>query len=171
MPGVPRKVIEHQLTVRLDARPVQQKIRRQAQARQDFIRDQVQKVLNAGFIREVLHPEWLANSVIVTKANGKLHMCVDCTDLNKACPKDPFPLPHVDQVVDSMAGCDLLCFLDVYTGYPQISMAKEDEEKTSFTTPMGTYCYVSMPFGLKNAGPAFQRTMQVTMSKLMSMTL
>ena len=82
-------------------------------------------------------------------------MCADYSDLNKACPKDPFLLPCIDQVVDSTAGCDLLCFLDAYSGYPQISMAKEDEEKTSFTTPVGTYYYVRMPFGLKNAGPSF----------------
>jgi hypothetical protein len=117
-------------------------------------------MLEAGFIQEVFHPEWLANPVIVLKANGKLRMCMDYIDLNKAYPKDPFPLPRIDQVVDSMAGCDLLYFLDVYSGYHQISMAKEDEEKTLFTTSVGTYCYVRMPFGLKNAGPTVQRTMR-----------
>ena len=101
-------------------------------------------MLEAVFIREVIHPEWLANPVVVPKANGKLR-CVEYTDLNKACPKDPFPLPRIDQVVDSMVGCNLLCFLDAYSGNHQISMAKEDEEKTSFTTPVGTYCYVRMP--------------------------
>ena len=95
-------------------------------------------MLEAGFIREVIHPEWLANPVVVPKANGKLRMCVDYTDLNKACPKDPFLLPRIDQVVDSTAGCDLLCFLDAYSGYHQISMAREDEEKKSFTTLVGT---------------------------------
>ena len=84
-------------------------------------------MLEASFIREVIHPEWLANPVVVCKANSKLCMCVDYTDLNKACPKDPFPLPCIDQVVDSTTGCDLLCFLDVYSRYLQISMAKEDE--------------------------------------------
>jgi hypothetical protein len=112
MPGVPREVIEHLLAVHPDAWPVHQKIRRQASKRQDFIRDQVQKMLDAGFIREVFHPEWLASPVIVPKANGKLRMCVEYTDLNKACPKDPFPLPCIDLVVNSMAGCDLLRFLD-----------------------------------------------------------
>jgi hypothetical protein len=95
-------------------------------------------MLEASFIRVVFHPEWLANLVVVPKANGKLHMCMYYTDLNKACPKDPFPLPRIDQVVDSTAGCDLLCFLDPYSGYHQICMEKEDEEKTSFTTPGGT---------------------------------
>nr|CAE04960.2 OSJNBa0070D17.11 [Oryza sativa Japonica Group] len=123
----------------------------------------VARLLEAGFIREVIHPEWLANPVVVPKANGKLRMCIDYTDLNKACPKDPYPLSRIDQIVDSTAGCDLLCFLDAYSGYHQIRMAREDEEKTAFITPIGTYCYTTMPFGLKNAGPTFQRTTRISL--------
>nr|ABA99771.1 retrotransposon protein, putative, unclassified [Oryza sativa Japonica Group] len=163
MPGVPREVIEHRLAVRPGARPVRQKVRRQAPERQAFIREEVARLLEAGFIREVIHPEWLANPVVVPKANGKLRMCIDYTDLNKACPKDPYPLPRIDQIVDSTAGCDLLCFLDAYSGYHQIRMAREDEEKTIFITPIGTYCYTTMPFGLKNAGPTFQRTTRISL--------
>ena len=96
MPRVPREVIEHHLPVHTGARPVQQKIHRHALERQDFIRDQVQKLLEVSFIWEVFHPEWLANPIVVPKANGKLRMCVDYTNLNKACPKDPFPLPRID---------------------------------------------------------------------------
>ena len=117
MPGVPREVIKHHLAVHPGAWPVQQKIRCQTPERNDFIRDQVWKMLVASFIREVIHPKWLANPVVVPKDNSELRMCVDYIDLNKACPKDPFPLPRIDQVVDSMAGCDLLCFLDAYSGY------------------------------------------------------
>nr|CAE76060.1 B1248C03.19 [Oryza sativa Japonica Group]CAE76067.1 B1340F09.5 [Oryza sativa Japonica Group] len=163
MPGVPREVIEHRLAVRPGARPVRQKVRRQAPERQAFIREEVARLLEAGFIREVIHPEWLANPVVVPKANGKLRMCIDYTDLNKACPKDPYPLPRIDQIVDSTAGCDLLCFLDAYSGYHQIRMAREDEEKTAFITPIGTYCYTTIPFGLKNAGPTFQRTTRISL--------
>nr|ABA99479.1 retrotransposon protein, putative, unclassified [Oryza sativa Japonica Group] len=104
MPGVPREMIEHRLAVRPGARPVRQKVRRQAPERQAFIREKVARLLEAGFIREVIHPEWLANPVVVPKANGKLRMCIDYTDLNKACPKDPYPLPRIDQIVDSTAG-------------------------------------------------------------------
>nr|BBF89922.1 putative GAG-POL precursor, RIRE2 [Oryza sativa f. spontanea] len=163
MPGVPREVIEHRLAVRPGAKPIRQKVRRQAPERQAFIREEVARLLEAGFIREVIYPEWLANPVVVPKANGKLRMCIDYTDLNKACPKDPYPLPRIDQIVDSTAGCDLLCFLDAYSGYHQIRMAREDEEKTAFITPVGTYCYTSMPFGLKNAGPTFQRTTRISL--------
>ena len=87
-------------------------------------------------------------------------MCVDYTDLNKHCPKDPFPLPCIDQVVDSTAGCVLLSFLDYYSGYHQITLKESDQEKTSFITPFGAYCYNTMMFGLKNAGTTYQKAIQ-----------
>jgi hypothetical protein len=83
-------------------------------------------------ICEVAHPTWIANPVVVPKANGSGRLCVDFTSLNNACPKDPYPLPRIDQIVDSTAGCDLLCFLDAFSGYHQIKMAREDEEKTAY---------------------------------------
>jgi hypothetical protein len=100
MPGIPREVIEHHLKIYPDARPVQQRPRKKSVERQNFIREEVKKLLNAGFIREVYHPRWLANPVVIQKANVKLRMCIDYTSLNKACPKDPFPLPRIDQIVD-----------------------------------------------------------------------
>jgi hypothetical protein len=87
-------------------------------------------------------------------------MCIDYTSLNKACPKVPFPLPHIDQIVDSTAGCELLCFLDAYSGYHQIKMKESDQLATSFITPFGMFWYVTMPFGLRNAGATYQRCMQ-----------
>jgi hypothetical protein len=110
----------------------------------------------AGFIREVLHPEWLANPILVLKKNKvDWRICVDYTDLNKHCPKDPFGLPRIDQVVDSTAGCSMLSFLDCYFGCHQISLAKEDEQITAFITSFGAFCYTSMPFDLKNAGATY----------------
>jgi hypothetical protein len=87
-------------------------------------------------------------------------MCIDHTSLNKACPKVPFALPCIDQVIDSTAGCDLLSFLDAYSGYHQIVLYQPDQIKASFITLYGAYCYVTMPFGLKNAGATYQQTMQ-----------
>jgi hypothetical protein len=87
-------------------------------------------------------------------------MCVDYTDLNKHCPKDPFGLLRIDQVIDSTVGCDLLCFLDCYSGYHQIAIKEEDQEKTAFITPFGTYYYTTMSFGLKNADATYQRAIQ-----------
>jgi hypothetical protein len=123
------------------------------------------RLVAAGFIREVLYPEWLANPVLVLK-NNKVdwRMCVDYTDLNKHCPKDPFGLPRIDQVVDSTAGCSVLSFLDCYSGYHHISMAKEDEEKIAFITPFGAFCYTFMTFGLKNAGATYQRAIQTCLA-------
>ena len=114
-------------------------------------------MLTAGFIREVYYSEWLANVVLVKKANGKLRMCVDFTDLNKACPKDSFPLPRIDQLVDFTTGHKLLTFMDTFSRYNKIKMAEEDQEKTAFITSQWLYCYNVMPFGLKNAGPTYQR--------------
>jgi hypothetical protein len=101
MPGIPREVIEHHLKIYPDARSVQQRPQKQSIERQNFIREDVKKLLDTGFIQEVHHPRWLANPMVVPKANGKLRMCIDYTSLNKACPKDPFPLPRIDQIVDS----------------------------------------------------------------------
>ena len=109
---------------------------------------------------EVFYPEWLANLVLVLRKNGTWRMCIDYTDLNKACPKDPFALPRIGQIIDSTTGCELLCFLDAYCGYHQIKMALEDQEKKAFITPFGIFFYTSMPFGLKNAGSTYQRTIQ-----------
>jgi hypothetical protein len=116
----------------------------------------VKRLLSAGVIREVTYPEWLANIVIVKKANGKWRMCIDFTDLNKACPKDEFPLSRIDSLVDAAATLELMSLLDCYSRYHQIWM-KEDELKTSFITLSGTYCYLRMPQGLKNAGGCFSR--------------
>jgi hypothetical protein len=124
MPGVPRELIEHSLNVNPKATPKRQHLRRFPDDRRDAIKKELAKLLMTGFIKEVFHPEWLANPVLVRKKNSnEWRMCVDYTDLNKHCPKDPFGLPRIDQVIDSTAGCDLLSFLDCYSGYHQIAIA------------------------------------------------
>jgi putative transposase len=117
MPGVPRELAKHSLDVSKTAKPVKQKLHHFAKDRKEVIRVEVLKVLAAGFIRECKNPVWLANPVLVPKKTGQWRMCIDYTDLNHHCPKDPFPLPHIDQVVDSTAGSTLLCFLNCYSGY------------------------------------------------------
>jgi len=107
------------------------------------------------FIREVYYLDWLANVVMVKKANGKWRMCVNFIDLNKACPKDSYPLPRIDQLVDSTAGHQLLSFMDTFSRYNQIKMDEVDQEKTSFITSQSLFCYKGMPFGLKNAGATY----------------
>jgi hypothetical protein len=122
MPGIPREIAEHSLDILPHSRAVQQWLRRFDKERRRAIGVELRKLLEAGFIKEVFHPTWLANFVLVKKKNGKWRMCVDYTSLNKACPKVPFPLPRIGQIVDSTAGCELLCFLDAYSGYHQIKM-------------------------------------------------
>ena len=116
-------------------------------------------MLKADFIREVYYSKCLANIVMVKKANEKWRMCVDFTDLNKACPKDSYPLPRIDTLVDLIARNQLLSFMDAFSGYNQIKMEEADQEKTSFVTSHGLLCYKVMPFGLKNAGVTYQRLM------------
>ena len=122
-----------------------------------MINKEVGKLFQAGAIGEVEYHEWLANVVLVKKENDKWRFCIDFTDINRACPKDSFPLPWIDLIVDATAGHELLSFIDAFSGYNQISMDPDDQEKTSFVTGQGTYFYRVMPFELKNVGATYQR--------------
>jgi hypothetical protein len=155
--GVNRDVIEHSLNVDPSFRPRKQRLQKMSEDKAEGARNELKRLLSAGVIREVKYPEWLANTVMVKKANGKWRMCIDFTYLNKACPTDKFPLPRIDSLVDAAASSEFMSLLDCYSGYHQIWMKKEDEPKTSFITPSATYCYLRMPEGLKNAGGSFSR--------------
>jgi hypothetical protein len=161
--GVSRDVIEHRLQVSPTARPKKQKLHKMSEENVEAVKDEVQRLLDEGFIREVVYPEWLVNIVMVRKKNGKWQMYMDVTDLNKCCPKDVFPLARIDKIVDSAMGCEMMVLLDCFSRYHQIWLHKEDEEKTSFITPFGTFCYVRMPEGLCNAGPTFCRMTKVAL--------
>ena len=119
------------------------------------MKEEIQKQLSVGFISVVEYPEWLANVIHVPKKDGKVRLCVDFKDLNKASLKNDFPLPHIDFLVDSTIGHSILSFMDEFLGYNQILMALKDMEKTTFITEWGTYYYRVMPFGLKNAGVTY----------------
>ena len=157
IPGIDPSVITHRLNVCPSFKPVRQKKRVFAPERDNAIKDEVQKLIVAKFIWEVYYSYWLAYVVMVKKANGKWRMCVDFTDLNRAYPKDSYMLPRIDQLVDSIAEHKLLSFMDAFSGYNQIRMDEVDQEKTSFVTSQGLFCYKVMPFGLKNAGATYQR--------------
>ena len=134
MPGIDPSVIVHKLNVNPDSSPVRQKKRAFAPERDKAVAEKVRKLLEAAFIREVYYPDWLANVVMVRKNNEKWRMCIDFTDLNRACPKDSYPLPRIDTLVDSTARHELLSFMDAFSSYNQIKMKEEDQEKTSFVT-------------------------------------
>src|SRR6187200_1568700 len=112
MPGIPRGLAEHSLNIDPKYKPVKQYLCHFNEERRKAIGEEVARLLAAGFIVAVFHPEWLANPVLVLKKNGKWRMCVDYTDLNKACPTDPFALPRIDQIINATAGCERLSFLD-----------------------------------------------------------
>ena len=139
--------------------PKKQPPRRPSNEHVKAIKSEVIKLKQAGAIKEVFYPQWLANTVVVKKKTGKWRVCVDFTDLNRACPKDPFPMPKIDQLVDATVGHPRMSFLDAFQGYHQIPLATDDQEKTVFVTPVGNYHYKVMPFGLKNAGSTYQLMM------------
>ena len=157
MGGIDPAIITHRLNVSPSFKPIKKKRRSFTPERQKTINEEVDKLLQAGAIREVEYPEWLANVILVKKSNDKWRLCINFTDVNRACPKDSFPLPRIDLIVDATADHELLNFMDAFSDYNQISMDSDDQEKTSFVTGKGTYCYRVMPFGLKNARATYQR--------------
>jgi hypothetical protein len=155
--GVSRTVIEHSLGIDPSVRPKKQWLCKMSDEKIEAAKAEVHRLLEANFIEPVAYPTWLTNVVMVQKKSSKWRMCIDFTSLNKACPKDNFPLPRIDKIVDSVAGCKVMSLLDCFSGYHQIYMKEEDKASTSFITPFGTYCFIRMPEGLKNAGSTFSR--------------
>ncbi|PKU66441.1 RNA-directed DNA polymerase [Dendrobium catenatum] len=127
---------------------------------------ETKKLIEAGFIREEKYPTWLANIVPVQKKSGQIRVCIDFRDLNKAYPKDDFPLPIPELMVDIASSHSIFSFMDGSSGYNQIKMDPEDEKFTAFRTPIGVFCYKVMPFGLKNAGATYQRAMTVIFDEM-----
>jgi hypothetical protein len=161
--GVDRDIIEHTLETDEKIVPKKQKLRKMSEEKVKAVEAEVQRVQDAKVIREVKYPVWMANTVPVKKKNGKWRMCVDFKDLNKACKKDDFPLERVDKIMDDATNSEMLSLLDMFSGYHQIRVRREDEEKTSFITPFGTFCFVRMPEGLKNAGCTFSRMIAIVL--------
>ncbi|XP_061366467.1 uncharacterized protein LOC133309691, partial [Gastrolobium bilobum] len=159
MPGINPDVCCHRLSVDPKAKPVSQKKRKFGTDRQRVIDEEVKRLHAAGFIREIKYTTWLSNPVLVKKPNGAWRMCVDYTDLNKVCPKDAYPFLSIDQLVDNASGFKMLSFMDAYSGYNQIPLLEEVQDKTAFITQNANYCYTMMPFGLKNAEATYQRMM------------
>ncbi|XP_061357618.1 uncharacterized protein LOC133301917 [Gastrolobium bilobum] len=147
----------HKLAVYPGSKPIAQKKRKVSAERRQVLEDHVKELLEAGFIREIQYTTWLSNVVMVKKPNGKWRVCTDYTDLNKVCPKDAYPMPNIDQLVDNSSGFHMLSFMDAYSGYNQIPLHPEDQEKTAFIAEKANYYYNVMPFGLKNSGATYQR--------------
>ncbi|XP_020081530.1 uncharacterized protein LOC109705200 [Ananas comosus] len=171
MPGLNPEVAVHKLAIDSQAHPVKQAPRRMRVDLEEQIIAETKKLIEAGFIREEKYANWIASIVPVKKKNGQIRICVDFRDLNKACPKDDFPLPITELMIDNTSSCELFSFMDGSSGYNQIKMAPEDEKHTAFRTPIGIYCYKVMPFGLKNAGATYQRAMTRIFDDLLHKTV
>ena len=145
MSGLDPRLIVHSLNVDLGVKPVIQLARVFHTDIEAQIIQEVKKLLVARFIKLIQHPKWLSNIVPVKKKNGQIQCCVDFRNLNKACPKDEFPLHNIDLLVDSAMENSIFSFMDGHSGYNQIQMATRDAEKTVFRTPIGNFCYIAGP--------------------------
>jgi hypothetical protein len=166
MLGLDPQVATHRLAIDPRFRPVKQAPRRFRPELQDDIIAEVEKLINAGFIREMQYPRWLTNIVPVMKKNGQVRVCVDFRDLNHACPKDDFPISITEMVVDAPTEYGAMSFMDGSSGYNQIKMNEHDAMDTTFHTLKGNFYYKFMPFGLKNAGATYQRAMTIILADL-----
>jgi hypothetical protein len=152
---VSHTIIEHGLGIDPSVRPKKQRLRKMSDEKNEAAKADVHCLLEAKFIEPISYPTWLTNVVTVQKKSGEWRMCIDFTSLKKACPKDNFPLPQIDKIVDSTASCEVMSLLDCFSGYHQIYMKEEDKANINFITPFGTYCFVRMPEGLKTSGQHF----------------
>jgi hypothetical protein len=157
MKGISPDLCTHRIYIKEDCRPICQPQRRMNPNLREILKEELQKLLNAGFIYPISDSEWVSPLVIVPKNNGKWRVCVDYRALNKSTQKDHFPLPFIDQVLDSLSGKKFFSFLDGFNGYNQIKIAPQDQDKTTFSSPWGTFAYRVLPFGLCNAPTTFQR--------------
>ncbi|XP_074377973.1 uncharacterized protein LOC141719490 [Apium graveolens] len=171
MVGIDPGIMCHRLNILLNCTGIRQKRHPVSGERAISLKEEVNRLLEVGLIKESFYPEWLANQVLMKKPNGKWRTCVDFTDLNKACLKDSFPLPQIDQLVHAMAGHALLSFMDAYSSYNQIPMYGPDQEHTSIITDRGLYCYIGMPFGLINVGVTYQRLVNMMFKNQIGRTM
>jgi hypothetical protein len=159
MLGIDPSIIVHEIKTYPDVKSVRQKLRLVHPKKIAAIKEEVEKLLKYGFIYPVPLTERVSNLVPVAKKQGTIRVCVDYRDLNKACPKDNYPMPFIDQIINNCRGSVIFSFMDGFSGYNQIDILPADKHKTTFIYPWGTFSYRKLPFGLKNASATFQRAM------------
>lgn len=151
MPGLDPRLVMHGLKVDLGLKLVTQPAKAFHIEIEEQIVKEEHKLLVAEFIKPIQHPQWLSNIVPMKKKNGQIRCYVDFRNLNRVCPKDEFPLPNMDLLIDSAIGNAMFSFMDEFSDYNQIRMAPKDAKKTAFRMPIKNFYYTMMPFGLKNA--------------------
>jgi hypothetical protein len=159
MSGIDSSIVVHEIKTYPGAMTVRQRLHPIHPRKEAAIKLEVEKLLKASFIYPVALTKWVSNPVLIDKKGGSIRVCIDYRDINKACPKDNFPTPFVDQIIDDCASSEIFSLMDGFSGYNQINIAPEDQHKTAFICPWGTFAYRKLPFGLKNAGATFQRAM------------
>jgi hypothetical protein len=155
MPGIDPRIVEHEITTYPDAKLVQKNLHSVNPQKEEAIKAEVEKLFKAGFIYPVQLTQWVSNPIPVKKKQGTIRVCMEFHDLNKACPKDNFPTPFIDQIVDECIGYEVFYFMDGFSGYNQIQINPKDQHKTTFICPWGKFSYRKMPFGIKNDGATF----------------
>jgi len=152
MPGIDPSIFIHEIQMYPYANPIRQKLCPIHPPKAAAIKSEVEKFLKVGFIYPVPLTDWVSNIIPVMKKHGTIRVCVDYRDINKACPKDNYPAPFIDQIIDDCAGSEVFSFMDGFSGYNQINILPVDQHKTAFICPWGSFSYRKLPFGLKNTG-------------------
>jgi len=157
--GIDPSIVQHEIKTYENAKLIHQKLQLVNPWKAATIKAKVEKLLEAGFIYPIPLTEWVSNLASIDKKQGTIRVCIDFRDLNKACTKENYPMPFIDQIVDECAGNEIFLFMARFSGYNQITIHLEDQHKTTFICPWGTFAYKKMPFGLKNVGATFQWAM------------
>jgi hypothetical protein len=173
MPGLSRELVKHRLPIKTGFRPYKQPAQRFNPIIHDRDKGEVERLLYVGFIRPCPYAEWVSNIVPVDKNTGKILVCIDFHNLNKATPKDEYPMPIADILINNASGHLIISFLDDNAGYNQIFMAEEDMSKMAFRCPgfIGLFEWLVMTFGSKNAGATYQRAMNLIFHDLLGIIL
>ena len=159
MPRLDPSIMEHHIDTWPDVALVHKKKQPIHPSKVVEVKDEIEKLCTTGFIYPIAYTTWVSNPLPMNKKQGTIRVYIDFHDLNCACPKDNFPTPFIDQIIDACAGHEVFSFMDGFSRYNQIQIRKEDHYKIAFTTPWGTFAYRVIPFGLKNVGFNFQRAM------------
>jgi hypothetical protein len=159
MSGIDPEIVIHEIKTYPDAKPIRQRLHPVHPRKAAAIKLEVEKLIKADFIYPMALTDWVSNLVPIDKKQGTIRVCVDYRDINKACPKDNFPIPFIDQIVDNCTGSEIFSLMNGFSRYNQINIVHEDQHKTAFICPWVTFSYWKLPFGLKNASATFQRAM------------